>query len=37
MIFLFLLTSFVAEQQGKTDIQVPVYVTRRGGAVTENV
>jgi len=25
------------EQQGKTDIQVPVYVTRRGGAVTENV
>ncbi|KAH9167482.1 DUF914-domain-containing protein [Lactarius sanguifluus] len=25
------------EQQGKTDIRVPVYVTRRGGAVTEDV
>jgi len=25
------------EQQGKTDIQVPVYVTRRGGAVSEGV
>ncbi|KAH8983157.1 DUF914-domain-containing protein, partial [Lactarius hatsudake] len=25
------------EQQGKTDIRVPVYVTQRGGAVTEDV
>lgn len=32
-----LLTAIVAEQQGKTDIRVPVYVTRRGGAVTEDV